>query len=558
MSTRKVNSTKSIETAKGIVSIELSKIAVSGFNPRKTFAANELQELADSIKQVGVLQPILVRPKGKKYEIVCGERRFRASVLADTQTIPAIVRELSDDESLEIGITENLIRADVSPIEEATAYKRLADTGRYDVAKLAFRFGKSEAYIRNRMKLNDLSEDVLDLVNRDVLSITVALELCKYDRETQAVIYEKHLQHNPNSLYNDWRNLTGKEFVKRLENNYCTDLSRYRFDKSSCTKCQFNTNCYSLFPDEKGNGKCLNMNCLTERNRQFLVESCKNIIAEHPDIDICKPVYNSGHEDVYADLSQQGFTVDETSVRTFPDAPEPPDREEFEDDAEYEEAKDEYYSEMAEYQAEVDNIEQLFMESKAKRTVTFKDNAPQIGYVYLTTDGETTGGKEETANPVAKLEKQDRRNREIAVENIVDDTRKYIRETEIPDSDFTEFEDKLLYFVMLEDLKSEHFTLFLEKPQNKWHLTDEDKIAIINNLTEEQKTIIRRDFLTKHLSDTFGVAKKSYLMLEFARLHFPEALAETENRYNEVYTKRHERITERLEALNKAEIQEVA
>ncbi|KAA6306999.1 hypothetical protein EZS27_041336, partial [termite gut metagenome] len=235
----------------GIVAVELSKIIPSGFNPRRTFEESELRELSESIKQTGVLQPVLLRPGGKKYEIVCGERRFRASVMAETGTIPAIVRTMSDDAALEIAITENLQRRDISPIEEAIAYQRLADTGRYDVAKLAFRFGKSETYIRNRMRLNELTDNLLNLVNDNILSMSVALELCKYGKETQTVIYEKHLQYNPNSLYNDWRNLTGKEFIKRLENNYCTDLNRYRFDKSQCAQCPFNTNCYSLFPDEK-------------------------------------------------------------------------------------------------------------------------------------------------------------------------------------------------------------------------------------------------------------------------------------------------------------------
>jgi ParB family chromosome partitioning protein len=157
------------------------------------------------------------------------------------------------------------------------------------------------------------------------------------------------------------------------------------------------------------------------------------------------------------------------------------------------------------------------------------------------------------------LESRDKRNKEIAVENIVDETKKFIRETEIPQSDFTEFEYRMLYFVMLDDLKREHFTLFLDSSQEKRHLTDDDKITIINNLTEEQMTLIRRDFLVKHLSNTYGTAKKSYLMLEFARLHFPETLAETENRYNEVYQKRHKRITERLEALTavKPETEEI-
>jgi ParB family chromosome partitioning protein len=182
--------------------------------------------------------------------------------------------------------------------------------------------------------------------------------------------------------------------------------------------------------------------------------------------------------------------------------------------------------------------------------VTVSANEVITGYVLL--PEEETQASAGEADAVRKLEKQDTRNREIAVENIVDDTRKYIRETELPQSDFTEFEDRLLYFAMLEDLKREHFALFTEDI-DKWHLSDEEKITIINNLTEEQKTVIRRDFLIKHLSDAFGVSKKSYLMLEFARLHFPEVLTETEARYNEVYIKRHERIAERLEALNKAQ-----
>jgi ParB family chromosome partitioning protein len=224
---------------KGIVSIELSRIVTGDFNPRKSVNENELTELAESIKQVGILQPVLVRPKGKKFEIVCGERRFRASVLVNTKTIPAIIRKMSDDEALEAAIMESLCRVDVSPIEEAAAYKRLADTGRYNVESLAVRFGKSDTYIRNRMRLNELTEEILDLVNRDGISMTVALELCKYSADVQSDVYEKHLSGKPAAYYGDWRNLTAREFIKRLENDYCNDLSRYRFDKSECAQCPF-------------------------------------------------------------------------------------------------------------------------------------------------------------------------------------------------------------------------------------------------------------------------------------------------------------------------------
>jgi ParB family chromosome partitioning protein len=290
-----------------------------------------------------------------------------------------------------------------------------------------------------------------------------------------------------------------------------------------------------------------------KQNKQYLVSSCQTVITEHSDIEVCRPVYNNSHEDIYTELSEQGYTVDTKSVQAFPEAPEMPRREDFEDESGFEEAKNEYYAEMAEFQSDMEDIEQMLSAGKAKRMVTVIDNKPEIGYVIVPEEESAgTAGKNDT-DPAQKLEQQDRRNREIAIEKIVDDTKHFIRQTEIPQSDFTEFEDKLLYFAMLETLNREHFALFLDNPQNRWHLTDEDKITIINNLTEEQKTVIRRDFLIKHLSDTFGTAKKSYLMLEFARLHFPEALAETESRYNEVYRKRHERITERLEALKNAQ-----
>jgi hypothetical protein len=123
-------------------------------------------------------------------------------------------------------------------------------------------------------------------------------------------------------------------------------------------------------------------------------------------------------------------------------------------------------------------VEQLFLDGKAQPVVTVSANEVITGYVLLPENEMQAPAGE--ADAVLKLEKQDTRNREIAVENIVDDTRKHIRETEMPQSDFTEFEDKLLYFVMLEDLKREHFALFTESPDG-WYLSEEEKIAIINN-----------------------------------------------------------------------------
>ena len=143
---------------KNITLVSLADIQPSSFNPRKYFSEPALYELAESIKQQGVLQPITVRPIADtdRYEIVFGERRYRASVIAEMEQIPVIVSELTDDAAEDAAIAENLQREDVTPIEEANAYQRMIETGRHTVETLAVRFGKNENYIRTRLKFTAL------------------------------------------------------------------------------------------------------------------------------------------------------------------------------------------------------------------------------------------------------------------------------------------------------------------------------------------------------------------------------------------------------------------
>jgi ParB family chromosome partitioning protein len=306
-----------------------------------------------------------------------------------------------------------------------------------------------------------------------------------------------------------------------------------------------------MFHEDGNEGKCLNRACLTERNRQHLVASCQAIVAQNPDVEVCQPKWGNNNEDVYTELSEQGHSVEMAyNVHSYPERPQYPIGEDYETSEEFTEAKVEFDGKMVVYRRELDKIEQEIATGKAKRVVTIDSNRVELGYVTVSDEVKTAGAVE--PDPKAKLEGQDKRNREIAVENIVEDTKKLIRNTELPQSDFTEIEEKYLYFTMLADLKRENFAKFSFDGKEKWWLDEEDKIEIISNLTEEQKTIIRRDFLIRHLSDTVGVAKQSFLMLEFARLHFPEELAGIETKYNDVYKKRHARIEQRLKALETA------
>src|SRR4029079_1613585 len=148
------------------------------------FDADALHELAASIREHGVLQPILVRPLGaNRYQLVAGERRWRASKEAGLDTIPALVEELDDDTALEIAIIENLQREDLSPLEEATMYDRMIRDHGYSIRKLADKLGKDKGYVENRLRLADAPEEIRDLVSVRKDTLSHAYELLKVGDE---------------------------------------------------------------------------------------------------------------------------------------------------------------------------------------------------------------------------------------------------------------------------------------------------------------------------------------------------------------------------------------
>lgn len=150
--------------------IAISEIKANPYQPRKTFDEDKLQDLADSIRTHGILQPIVLRKTIQGYYIVVGERRFRASQIAGLDEVPAIVKELSDSDMMELAIIENLQREDLNAIEEAESYKRLMDDLGITQQKVAERLGKSRPYIANMLRLLNLPSEVSKLVKNGKLS----------------------------------------------------------------------------------------------------------------------------------------------------------------------------------------------------------------------------------------------------------------------------------------------------------------------------------------------------------------------------------------------------
>lgn len=187
----------STELAPGIVSliesrathaqireVAIGRILPNPAQPRLSYEEDSLTELADSIREHGVLQPILVRPVGSQYELIAGERRWRASRLAGRDTIPAIVADFDEETALEVSIIENLQREDVSPLEEAAMYRKMADLG-YSVRQLAQKIGKDKGYVENRLRLADAPSEIRDLVSVRKDTISHAYELMKLTDERQ-------------------------------------------------------------------------------------------------------------------------------------------------------------------------------------------------------------------------------------------------------------------------------------------------------------------------------------------------------------------------------------
>ena len=176
-----VNETKESD----IVEIPLTEIRSNPYQPRKEFDEESLREFAESIKEHGVIQPIIVKKSIKGYELIAGERRTRASKIAGKETIPAIIREFNDQEMMEIALIENIQREDLNPIEEAEAFEKIIKSTNITQEEAAKKFGKSRSYITNILGLLSLPEKSKKLVIEQKITMGHARALSKLEDPDQ-------------------------------------------------------------------------------------------------------------------------------------------------------------------------------------------------------------------------------------------------------------------------------------------------------------------------------------------------------------------------------------
>ena len=171
------------ENKKDVTEIDIDEIRSNPYQPRKTFDSETLNELAKSIEQYGVVQPIIVKKSIKGYELVAGERRTKAAKIAGLKKIPAIIKDFDDQEMMEIALIENIQREDLNPIDEASSISNIIKLKGYTQEEFANKFGKSRTYVTNLLGLLKLPDDVKRLVEKKAISMSHARVLSKMDDE---------------------------------------------------------------------------------------------------------------------------------------------------------------------------------------------------------------------------------------------------------------------------------------------------------------------------------------------------------------------------------------
>jgi hypothetical protein bacD2_01138 len=531
------------------VNILSDLIEPSNYNARKTFDQEALKELAQSISVHGLIQPITVRRKGEKgehYEIICGERRFRACRMLKMSEIPCIVREATDEQAYDLSISENLQREDVPPMEAAEAYKRLIATKRYDIASLAVAYGKSEKSIYQMLKLCDLIPGIAELVRAGKLTASAGIVISKYDKKMQADILKDRLGEDGRG---EWCSISAGVLEGKIQSCYTNNLENYLFDKTACLKCPHNSTNFDLFAEGGGCGRCTNKKCLSDKQTAYLVTEAQAVALADPKLVFIGEQYSYDNEATKI-IKKGGYefkNVQTYNLKSYPTAPQATDYKKPED---FEKAQAKHGKDMEQYGKKVKDLDTLKEQGKIRVYAKIGDNSVKLHYKDVATK-DTKSNEQLISELTAKKE----RNNELQAEKTAEGLKELLRTESLPQSAFTADEETAMYFFMLSKLRRCHYPAVGLKENDYYGLTDEKKLKIAQSLTEEQKTVIRRDYLYSHLTDRTNTVSsvQGSMLVAFSKQHLPEKTAGIITAQAEEYGKKNARLDERIAGLKKAE-----
>jgi ParB/RepB/Spo0J family partition protein len=295
--------------------VPLKEIKPDPNQPRKYFDPVALAELTESVKQKGVIQPVMIRPVKTGFMLVVGERRFKAATAAGINEIPAVIRELSNDDALDLQIIENLQRKDVTPMEEAVSFKALYEskTKPATIDEIAARVGKSIYFVRQRMKLNLLIKGFQDLLFLNKLSLTHAVHISSLAETEQKNLYSQAV---------NIKKIHEPDYELNLDDD---DIDRFRLSLKSasfdvndknlnpkmgvCSGCSFNTAVGSLFPGDEKEPMCTNGSCYQIKTNAAYQINLKAAVEDPATVLVYSYLRNEEDEKIKKKLIDEGVKV---------------------------------------------------------------------------------------------------------------------------------------------------------------------------------------------------------------------------------------------------------
>lgn len=486
--------------------IQLADIQPSSLNPRKTFDQKSLNELADSIKEKGLIQPIVLRktPKGseKKYEIVCGERRFRASVIAGNSDIQAIVKELDDTQAFAAMIIENLQRKDVDPIEEASALKTLAEKSNMKPADIAKTIGKSVTYVTSHMRLANVIPEFVQLMHDKVIFLFDLLELSKLTPKQQKILYDKRftpeklekykseqytpygVAHVAQSVYSKW--------IDEDVMNYL-DMARFSLNDESftcghnCVGCPLNTKNRDDFKDKRY--RCLDPECFETKTEEQVFREAKKYDG--------RVIFKGKGNDKYLDKAKEyGISVEDYTDHQYVLEPHHPEKDNMTDDA-YEQKMHTYNHVKAILDSNIADgtVEHVF-------ELCFNgvlSGAEKMAYsIPKDLNGKTVAAVENSKANISKAKENILKYKEEAEARIIDDERIAFGESAYSSLNtvLSGMEQKIFHAVILK-----HLSYTFKKSLGLTWTNSEEAFKNGQDIIEKNRNAIKREFIKTMLSE---------------------------------------------------------
>lgn len=482
--------------------IPLTDICPSSLNPRKTFDQEALNELAENIKENGLIQPITVRklPKGSdhKFEIVCGERRYRATAIAGLEEIQCVVRELDDKHAFAAMIIENLQRKDVDPMEEAAAFHKLYTEGTMKIAEIAKMLGKSSSFVTSRIQLNSIIPEFENLMRNGTLYLVHLLEICKLTQEQQQVLFRDCF--NEASIARWPQKILKLEILHDMIDEHVMNfLDTAPFSQTdgtfSCNKdcegCPFNTKNKPESYKDSARPRCMDATCFRTKTREYIFRTAKSL-----DMPI---VYQGTIDDEIVKAAKEyGLELVDMTNRSYVQLPKEPDKASFTDEEFYEKRMQAYRHVKAIFDSNIEdgNVQKVY-------EICFHGNlSGQFKYAYsIPKEAENStdiADSDRQKEQVTKLKDALLKTEEKEQEELVEKKREALEGSEYSKQNTTLSgeEQRIFHALLVKRLSYE----FKKSIGLEWSNT-QDCFEKCAKVIEENRNAIKREFIKQALSE---------------------------------------------------------